>query len=312
MRWLTFDTKPGPKKRGSARRRKPPRGKATRGKAPHLVWRLVSRLLPTLTPRFKRELARKAPVRLAGLTALAAVAGLIGSGWAGRQLDALAEGLGRASATAGLAVEEVFVEGRARSGRESLLNAVGVSLGDPILAFDPQAAKARLEELTWVRQATVERRLPSVLYLRLEERHPLALWQVEGRIAVIDETGTVIDGARPEDFAELTLVVGPDAPDHARALLTLLDSEPALRRQVIAAVRVGGRRWNLRFRGGTDVRLPESGAEAAWAQFARIERQHGVLQRDVESIDLRLPDRLVVRGAPEKNPEPADDDGKNT
>ena len=78
------------------------------------------------------------------------------------------------------------------------------------------------------------------------------------------------------------------------------------------AVRVGGRRWNLRFHGGTDVRLPETGAAEAWAQFARIERQHGVLQRDVDSIDLRLPDRLVVRTAPEEDPPVESDDGKNT
>ena len=258
-----------------------------------------------------RELALKGTAGLTGLVVLAGVVGLIGSGWVGRKLDDLATGLGRASASAGLAVGEVFVEGRARTRPERLLAAVGVTRGDPILGFDPQAAKARIEAMTWVRQATVERRLPSVIYLRLEERSPIALWQVEGQIEVIDETGQVIDGARPEDFAGLTLVVGPDAPAHAAALLRLLDSEPELSRRVVAAVRVGGRRWNLRFHGGTDVRLPETGAAEAWAQFARIERQHGVLERDVDSIDLRLPDRLVVRTAPEEEP-PEDDDGKNT
>ena len=66
-------------------------------------------------------------------------------------------------------------------------------------------------------------------------------------------------------------------------------------RRVTAAVRVGGRRWNLRLDDGIDVRLPEIGAAQAWAQLARFERRHGVLQRDVATIDLRLPDRLVVR-----------------
>ncbi len=262
--------------------------------------------------RASRELALKGAAGLAGLLVLATVIGLTGSGWAGRKLDALAEGLGQATAALGLSVEEVLVEGRMRSSPGRLLAAVGVARGDPILGFDPQAAKSRIEALTWVRRVTVERRLPSVVYLRIEERNPIALWQVEGEIAVIDETGAVIAGARPEDFAGLTLVVGPDAPTHAAGLLRLLDSEPDLRRNVVAAVRVGGRRWNLRFHGGTDVRLPETGAAEAWAQFARIERQHGVLQRDVDSIDLRLPDRLVVRTTPEEDPPAESDDGKNT
>jgi cell division protein FtsQ len=302
MRRLTSKDRPCPtpkraaaKTFKTARSRTPPRGKLRRPQ-----------------PHAYRELTLKGAAGLAGLLVLASVIGLIGSGWAGRKLDALAEGLAQATAAFGLSVDEVFVEGRTRTNPGRLLAAVGVARGDPILGFDPQAAKSRVEALTWVRQVTVERRLPSVIYLRVEERNPIALWQVEGQMAVIDETGAVIAGARPEDFAGLTLVVGPDAPIHTAGLLHLLDSEPELRRRVVAAVRVGGRRWNLRFLGGTDVRLPETGAAEAWAQFARIERQHGVLQRDVDSIDLRQPDRLVVRTAPDEDPPPESDDGKNT
>jgi len=262
--------------------------------------------------RAQRVLLMRGAAGLAGLLVLAAVIGLIGSGWAGRKLDALADGLARASVAFGLSVQDVLVEGRTRTDPGRLLAAVGVARGDPIMAFDPQAARSRVAALPWVREATVERRLPSLIYLRIEERTPIALWQTEGRIAVIDETGEAIPGIAPEAFAGLTLVVGPDAPAHAAGLLRLLDSEPELRRQVVAAVRVGGRRWNLRFQGGTDVRLPETGAEEAWAQFARIEREHGVLQRDVDSIDLRLPDRLVVRTAPEADPPATKADGKNT
>jgi len=296
MRRLTSKDRPCPsRKRRGAKAAKGARGRVRRPGA------LVH-----------REFALKGAAGLAGLLVLASVIGLIGSGWAGRKLDALAEGLAQATAAFGLSVDEVFVEGRTRTNPGRLLAAVGVARGDPILGFDPQAAKSRVEALTWVRQVTVERRLPSVIYLRVEERNPIALWQVEGQMAVIDETGAVIAGARPEDFAGLTMVVGPDAPIHTAGLLLLLDSEPELRRRVVAAVRVGGRRWNLRFHGGTDVRLPETGAAEAWAQFARIERQHGVLQRDVDSIDLRQPDRLVVHTAPDQDPPPESDDGKNT
>jgi cell division protein FtsQ len=262
--------------------------------------------------RAQRKLLLRGAAGLAALLVLAAVIGLVGSGWAGRKLDALGNGLARASVAFGLSVQEVLVEGRARTDPVRLLAAVGVARGDPIMAFDPQAARSRIAALPWVREATVERRLPSLIYLRIEERTPIALWQTDGQIAVIDETGEVIPGIAPEGFAGLTLVVGPDAPSHAAGLLRLLDSEPELRRQVVAAVRVGGRRWNLRFQGGTDVRLPETGAAEAWAQFARIEREHGVLQRDVDSIDLRLPDRLVVRTAPEADPPATKADGKNT
>lgn len=283
-----------------------PRAKAARGRKP------AGRKLRRPVSRLERQLLLGGAASLAGVGLVAGLVWLFSSGWVGRQSDVLADGLARASGGLGLAVDQVLVEGRFRTLPEDLLTAIAVRRGDPILAFDPRGAKARLEALPWVRHASVERRLPALIYLRLEERRPMALWQFEGIVSVIDETGEVIPDARPEDFAEMTLVVGPDAPQHSAALLRLLESEPELYRRVVAAVRVGGRRWNLQFDGGIDVRLPEADAAAAWEQFARIERQHGLLSRDVDSIDLRLPDRLVVKTAPDAEQPAATGDGKNT
>jgi len=49
------------------------------------------------------------------------------------------------------------------------------------------------------------------------------------------------------------------------------------------------------------VRLDPDHA-AAWAQLARMQRDHKLLERDVITIDLRMPDRLVVRTAPGAEP----------
>ena len=244
-----------------------------------------------------RRRARFAAAGAGGL-AIVALSWLWLNGWYGRQIAVLGDDLYAASARAGLSVEDVLVEGRRRTDGEAILATLGLSRGAPILAFDPHGAKARLEALPWVREATVERRLPGTVFLRLSEREPMALWQYEGRLSVIDRTGQVIPGAEATAFAKLPLLVGADAPRNAGALLAVLDSEPDLRAQVTAAVRVQGRRWNVRLDNGIDVRLPETDIAAAWSELARLQHSHEVLQRDVVTIDLRLPDRLVVRTAP--------------
>src|SRR3546814_7137808 len=99
--------------------------------------------------------------------------------------------------------------------------------GRPILAIDPAAARAALEALPWVAAASVERQLPGTVYIRLTEREPLALWQDQGVIQVIDRDGAVIPGVEPRRFAHLPLVVGPDAPAHAERLIAVMDSEPS-------------------------------------------------------------------------------------
>ena len=130
----------------------------------------------------------------------------------------------------------------------------------PLLAVDTAAAKERLETLAWVERASVARMLPDTVQVRLLERQPLALWQRDGRFEVIDRAGAVIEGAlheRPEEYRHLRVLVGDDAPQGAAALFALLSTEPALSARVVAATRVGGRRWNLHLDNQVEVWLPE-------------------------------------------------------
>ncbi len=222
----------------------------------------------------------------------------ISSGWVARQVEAALDAGYAATARWGLAINEVSVAGREQTAREILLTALQVEHGAPLLTFNPWVAQRRVEALPWIRRAAVERRLPDKIFLEIVERKPLAVWQLHGRLVVIDRNGDVIPGAEARRFAELPLVVGEDAPSHTARLLSILGSEPELNQKVTAAVRVASRRWNVQLAGGIDVQLPESGPAQAWAQLATIERKHSVLQRNVVAIDLRLPDRLIIRTQP--------------
>ncbi len=208
------------------------------------------------------------------------------------------------SAKLGLAVGDVLVEGRKETRPELLLTALGVKRGAPLLAFDLAAARTRLEALPWVRRAAVERRWPNLVYVRIEERRPVALWQYEGRIAVVDGDGEPIAGADIHRFANLPQVVGEGAAKQASALAAMLAAQPDLATHVTSAIWVGNRRWNLELQEGIELRLPESDAAGALARFATVEHQQRLLARDVVMIDLRLPDRLIVRLAPGAAPSP--------
>lgn len=266
--------------------------------------------------RKRTPLLRQRPV-IIGLCAATAVilfaAGwhLVAIDWPARAWQAANAYALRTSVAAGLAVSEVVVEGRSHARRKDLLAALDVSRGAPILAFDPEAARSRVEALGWVRQAIVARRLPDVVYLRIEERVPLALWQRNGKLALIDREGTVIRGQDVAAFGNLPLVVGENAPKHAAALLDLLPAFPTIAAQTDAAIRVSDRRWNLRLASGIDIRLPEKDVAAALGRLAELHTRQNVLDRDVIAVDLRKPDRLIVR----VNPAARDRiglDGKNT
>lgn len=213
------------------------------------------------------------------------------------------------TAAAGFALGEVFVEGRTATDSATVLKALAVSRGDPLLPYDIHAAQARLKELPWVLEARVERRLPDALYVWLTERQPMAIWQHDGKMTVIDAAGRALGdaaqlAARGDKTVErLPQVVGAGAAEAARDLLDSLSHVPVIERRVTAAVRVGKRRWDLTLDNRVTIRLPEEDMQQALHQLAQMEVDEGVLSRDIVMVDLRQPDRMTLR-LTEPPPEP--------
>ena len=221
----------------------------------------------------------------------------------GSSVAGLPERLGIGS---GLRVKDIRIEGQDKTPDSFLRAALGVSTGDDLLGFSLDAARARLEKLTWVQHATVERHLPGTIVVRLEERRPFAVWQNGGKFQLIDRGGDVVvqqDPAKDADaFKTLPLVVGAGAPAAAGSLLDDLAALPGLRARVVAAVRVGERRWNLHLNNGADVLLPEGAESAAMTRLMELQTSQALLDRPLQVVDMRLPDRLVVRPVPGKKP----------
>ena len=235
--------------------------------------------------------------------AAASLAVAIGAAWwwvhsgkLGMVIDDAHQSMLEKTADAGMKLRYVYLEGRRNASLEQVTEAIGLEAGDPILGVSVDGIKERLKELSWVHDAVIERQLPDTLHVHIIERQPVAVWQHKGTLKLVDQVGKVIeegDGSRKE-YGNLLLVVGKDAPDYTVELMQMLSAEPELFRQINAAVRVGNRRWDVRFRNGVEVKLPAANAERAWAMLAEMERQQHLLARDIRAVDLRLEDRIFI------------------
>ena len=247
--------------------------------------------------RRQRRLLRPVLWGCSGFAVVLAGIVLLHSARPGGSVATLRDRLGRA---ANLHVTDIVIEGRANTPEPLLRAALGVSRGDPILGFSVEAARARIETLSWVEHVAVERRLPGTIFVQVIERRPFAIWQNQGHFVLIDREGQVVanQDVSPRDwggFASLPLVVGAGAPAHAAGLLDGLAVLPDVRSHVSAAVRVGERRWNLQLRNGATVMLPEGAVPQALAKLAELQSADALLDRPLASIDLRLPDRMALR-----------------
>lgn len=195
----------------------------------------------------------------------------------------------------GLGVDRVTIAGIAELSEIEVLVAAGIDPRGSLVFFDADEARRRLEATPLIRQATVRKLYPGEIAITLVEREPYALWQVKGDLFVIAADGTVIDKMDDGRFAHLPLVVGADANNRARDFIALKAQAGPLEARIRAATLVSGRRWTLKLDNGVDVRLPEAAPAEALKRLVALESDFRLLDKDLLAIDLREPDRVVMR-----------------
>jgi cell division protein FtsQ len=227
------------------------------------------------------------------------------SGWFAKQTERLRELAVDATKKADFQVKDIVVEGRKQSSKDDLFSALSVKRGLPIFAVNIDEASANLGKLPWVDAVRVERRLPDTIAVLLTERKPMARWQVNEKFYVIDTEGKVLATAKADNFPNLPQVVGAGADKKAGDFLALLKKEyPEILEKTDSSVRVGERRWDLFMSRRVTVRLPEGEAEmkSALRRLSVLMAEEKILDRNITSIDLRFPDRLVLEPVVEAKP----------
>jgi len=195
-------------------------------------------------------------------------------------------------------VDNLLVEGRVHTDVDAIMAIANIRKGDPLFAFDAAGAQDMLERLSWVKNARVQRKLPDTIHIEITERAPFALWQHDKRISLIDDEGVVLTDHNLKRFADLLIVAGKSAPQESSHFLSLLSAEPAVRNKVASAMHVAGRRWNLTLQNGVSVKLPEEGTALALSTLAKAQMEDGLLDKDIQAIDMREATRIVVQTKP--------------
>lgn len=191
------------------------------------------------------------------------------------------------SANHGFVLENIIVEGQKNTPLKEIVDSLMADKGAPIFAIDILAVKERLEENIWVKAAVVERRLPSTMYIAVIERSPIAIWQFEQRLYLIDAEGNRISAYSGQEFDGLLHVVGQDANIYAQVLLDELNKYPNLASKVKSAVRYGQRRWNLNFKEGITVKMPEIDFGLAYEYLNNLDKSNKFFNQNYKMLDLR-------------------------
>lgn len=194
----------------------------------------------------------------------------------------------------GFTIRNVYLEGQEYTSTNHILSALDVEIGAPLFTLSLDNMQQQLEALPWVKHAVIERQYPTTLHVRIIEHTPLALWQHNGALAVIDIEGQVIQETNIHSFSDYVVLIGEDAPNYAHSFFDIANLYPELLEHISSATRIGERRWNIRFQNGLEVKLPEANPEEAWQQLSDFHKEQDILSGKFNHIDLRVSNKIYV------------------
>jgi cell division protein FtsQ len=194
------------------------------------------------------------------------------------------------------ALRYVTVEGTSRLTPHEVLSAAAVREGTSLVRLDPGAVARRVERLTAVAGASVTRRWPHGLVIRVTERRPAGVVVSNGTVELLDKTGVAFASVPKAPSGLVTVdvtapVPGPGEPA-ARAAMRVLAELPAFVQPHVASIAASSlNAVTVHLSDGRTVIWGSAGDATTKAAVLRT-----LLRHSARVYDVSTPSVAVTRG----------------
>jgi len=140
-------------------------------------------------------------------------------------------------------VKQIELEAFERPGRDEIRSMSGIRPGMNMLTLDTEEVSRRLETHPWIQHASVVKRLPDQVLIKVLKRRPAVLVGVQGSLYYMDAEGKILDRVEPGGSLDFPMMTGleQDVEDARRcgdgrdlqqalSLLRVLQATPELGR----------------------------------------------------------------------------------
>ncbi len=179
---------------------------------------------------------------------------------------------------------------------------VGPGLRGSFLTLSLSEVQTAFQSVPWVRSAVVQRQFPNRIRVTLEEHRPVAWWEQNGDLMLLNRQGEVFEASAEDDDTDaLPELAGPEG--QALRVKELFDAlAPAFAHLDMSLQRLeltAQGSWRARLDNEADIELGRGSTadiQARVDQFTRtltqVTRQHN---RSLASADLRYPSGYALR-----------------
>lgn len=193
-------------------------------------------------------------------------------------------------------VRTMTIEGASPVVERALRAMLPVDLPASSFDIDLPALRIQVMQLDAVESIDLRVKPGGILSAVVKEREPAILWRRARGIEILDHGGHRVASVTSREVRpELPLISGEGADVMTAEALNLFDAAGPILPRVRGLVRRGERRWDLVLDHGQRIMLPAHGAVVALEAAIALDRAEDLLARDVTIVDLRDPQRPVLR-----------------
>lgn len=193
-------------------------------------------------------------------------------------------------------VHSMEIEGASPAVEKGLRAMLPVTLPASSFDIDLPELRASVERLDAIEKMELRIKPGGVLSAVVTERKPAILWRHARGLDLLDAEGHRVASITSRDMrADLPMIAGEGAGAHAAEALALIDLAGPILPRLRGLERMGERRWDVVLDRNQRIMLPTDRPLAALQAVLAMDREDGLLGRDVVAVDMRDPSRPVLR-----------------
>ena len=204
-----------------------------------------------------------------------------------------------AANTSRLEIRNVSFSGLKRVSKGEILSRASWVMGTNILRVDLEETRHAVEQIVWVKHATIQRVWPDEMVITVEERQPVAVARIDGDIFQVDIDGVVLGMASMQgaDFPVLDGLRPADLIGNRRKIEAYIETVETVGQTELSEVYVSdiGEVTVVPVAYPILIDLGMSDHRARWEKFVQL---RGKIQEDYPDaflIDLRFKDQVIIR-----------------
>jgi cell division protein FtsQ len=196
-------------------------------------------------------------------------------------------------------VKKLSVSGLRRVEENQIIAKAGFGVGTNVFRVNLPEIRKRVEELPWVRHATVQRVLPDQIMIKVVEREPVGLARIQGEIYQFDADGKILDPdpIRGSSFPILDGLRIDSEKDNRPKVLTYEKILEELGPNSLSEVHINARR-EVTVVSSNDpfqVNLGAADFRIRWLKYLQLKPQIQERYPLAVRVDLRFKNQVIVR-----------------